>query len=152
MFANLGSRKIQGKNLCRMVQGHAGLPRHSLPHHALPMLKRCRHVWTAGKGQTGAPCPIERAAADSIPPGLEFGGGAGVEKTELKTSQTHSVYYGSIGMLSSWCSRGWAGHWHVMLMHVYCTHLYTCIRAPYIHCSKWRQNMAKVKGQEMALR
>ena len=63
-----------------MVQGRDGLPRRSPVHLALPMPKRCRHIRTTGKGQTDAPCPIEMAATDSIPPGLEFGGGEEVEK------------------------------------------------------------------------
>ena len=44
------------------------------------------------------------AAADSIPPSLEFGGGEEVEQAEHETSQTHHVHYGSIQMLSLLCS------------------------------------------------
>ena len=70
-----------------MVQGD-GAPKCNLPHRAVPMPKRCRHVRTTGKGQTGAPCPIEMAATDSIPPGFELGGGKDRKKPELKTTNT----------------------------------------------------------------
>lgn len=68
------------------------------------MPKQCRHVGTAGKGETGAPCSIEVAATDSSPLSLEFGGGEAVERPEHETSQTHHVHYGSIQLLSLLCS------------------------------------------------
>ena len=75
MCPNLGSYKdkhVARENPCRRVQARDGLPRRSLPHRALPVPKRCRWDRTAGKGQTSAPCPIEMAATDSNPPGLEL--------------------------------------------------------------------------------
>ena len=66
------------------------------------MPKRCRHVRTVGTGRTGAPCPIEMAATDSMPPGLEFGSGEDRKTPELKTSQKQRVirvYNGRIEVL-----------------------------------------------------
>ena len=108
---NLGSRKVDPSNLCWTVRGDDGLPKGSLPHRAMPMPKRCRWDRTAGKGQTGAPCPIEMAATDSIPPGLEFGGGEEVEEPELKTSR---VYDGRSVVLPMWRPVVWPGPLHAM--------------------------------------